>query len=108
MQMNFPSDVLACDVTPAVTFDLFYQDLGLILDAAVGLRISLPVSARAQTILGSTRGNDHATKGFSTLADYTAELTKIAPPPEHQRMGISGGDRNDPDKSGLSAGWKIH
>ena len=78
-QIVFASKVLAGDTDPGFTLDLAYKDITLALDAAAALRIGLPVGAAVSAAFQQARSTSYATKDFTALLDFAAEIADVKP-----------------------------
>lgn len=80
LRMNWPSKVLAGDISPGFTIDLAHKDLSLILSAANAARVPVPLAAAAREMYSLARSGSYAQADFSAMADVLCELAGIEKP----------------------------
>lgn len=80
MHVNFATKSLVGDVAPGFTIELAHKDLGLAMEAAAELGLTLPVGAVAKATYDTARHGPYGAKDFSALLDYAAELAGIPAP----------------------------
>jgi 4-hydroxybutyrate dehydrogenase/sulfolactaldehyde 3-reductase len=78
--MNFPSKVLAGDVSPGFTIDLAHKDLGLVLGAAHATRVPMPVAAAVHESYSLARASEYGGQDFSSIVDALCDHAKIDRP----------------------------
>lgn len=81
LRMNFPSKVLAGDVSPGFTIDLAHKDLGLVLGAAYATRVPMPVAAAVHESYSLARASDYGGQDFSSIVDALCDHARIERPP---------------------------
>jgi 4-hydroxybutyrate dehydrogenase/sulfolactaldehyde 3-reductase len=80
LRMNFPSKVLAGDVSPGFTIDLAHKDLGLVLGAAHATRVPMPVAAAVHESYSLARASEYGGQDFSSIVDALCDHAKIERP----------------------------
>jgi 4-hydroxybutyrate dehydrogenase/sulfolactaldehyde 3-reductase len=80
LRMNFPSKVLAGDVSPGFTIDLAHKDLGLVLGAAHATRVPMPVAAAVHESYSLARASEYGGQDFSSIVDALCDHAKIDRP----------------------------
>lgn len=80
LRMNWPSKVLAGDISPGFTIDLAHKDLSLILSAANAARVPVPLAAAAREMYSLARSGSYAQADFSAMADVLCEVAGIEKP----------------------------
>lgn len=80
MQVNFATKTLVGDTAPGFTIELAHKDLGLAMEAAGELGLTLPMGATAKATYDTARQGPYGAKDFSALLDYACEQAGIAPP----------------------------
>ena len=80
LRMNFPSKVLAGDVSPGFTIDLAHKDLGLVLGAAHATRVPMPVAAAVHESYSLARASDYGGQDFSSIVDALCDHARIERP----------------------------
>jgi 4-hydroxybutyrate dehydrogenase/sulfolactaldehyde 3-reductase len=80
LRMNWPSKVLAGDISPGFTIDLAHKDLSLILGAANAARVPMPLAAAAREMFSLARAGAYAQADFSAMADVLCEAAGIDKP----------------------------
>jgi 4-hydroxybutyrate dehydrogenase/sulfolactaldehyde 3-reductase len=80
LKIAWPMKVLKGDIEPGFTIDLAHKDLTLILDAANGARVPMPMGAAAREAFSSARSQGFGDKDFSAMVDALCELANIEKP----------------------------
>lgn len=80
LRMNWPSKVLAGDISPGFTIDLAHKDLSLILSAANASRVPMPLAAAAREMFSLARAGAYAQADFSAMADFLCDAAGIDKP----------------------------
>jgi 4-hydroxybutyrate dehydrogenase/sulfolactaldehyde 3-reductase len=80
LRVNWPSKVLAGDISPGFTIDLAHKDLSLILSAANAARVPMPLAAAAREMFSLARAGAYAQADFSAMADVLCEAAGIDKP----------------------------
>jgi 4-hydroxybutyrate dehydrogenase/sulfolactaldehyde 3-reductase len=80
LRVNWPSKVLAGDISPGFTIDLAHKDLSLILSAANAARVPMPLAAAAREMFSLARAGAYAQADFSAMADVLCEAAGIEKP----------------------------
>lgn len=80
LRLNWPSKVLAGDISPGFTIDLAHKDLTLILNAANAARVPMPLAAVAREMFSLARSTSYAQADFSAVADVLCEAAGIDKP----------------------------
>jgi 4-hydroxybutyrate dehydrogenase/sulfolactaldehyde 3-reductase len=79
-QVNFANMALKGNIEPGFTIDLAFKDMSLAMTAAAEQRVGLPMGAAAHAVYGAARATPFASKDFSALLDYAAQLAGIEAP----------------------------
>jgi 4-hydroxybutyrate dehydrogenase/sulfolactaldehyde 3-reductase len=80
LKLNWENKVLAGDSTPGFTIDLAHKDLSLILAAANGAKVPLPVAAVAREMFSLARAGNYGGRDFSSIVDMLCERAGIEKP----------------------------
>jgi 4-hydroxybutyrate dehydrogenase/sulfolactaldehyde 3-reductase len=80
LTLNWANKVLAGDLAPGFAIDLAHKDLSLILDAANGAQIPMPVAAAAREMFTQARANGYGKRDFSAMGDFLCELASLRKP----------------------------
>lgn len=80
LRMNWSTKVLTGDISPGFTIDLAHKDLSLIVAAAHGAKVPLPVAAAAHEFFSLARSGPYAQCDFSAIVDVLCDLTGIEKP----------------------------
>lgn len=80
LRLNWPTKVLAGDISPGFTIDLAHKDLTLILSAANAARVPMPLAAAAREMFSLARATSYAQADFSAMADVLCEAAGIEKP----------------------------
>lgn len=74
-QLNaWPTKVLSDDIAPGFTIDFAHKDLTLILGAANGARVPMPLGAAAREAFSTARARGYGDSDFSAMVDVQCEI----------------------------------
>lgn len=73
LKINYASKVLQGDIEPGFQIDLAHKDLSLILHAANGARVPLPMGAAARESVNLARARGFGGRDFSALLDAACD-----------------------------------
>ena len=80
LKLNWENKVLAGDTAPGFTVDLAHKDLTLILAAANGAKVPMPVAAAAREMFSLARASSYGGRDFSSIVDMLCERAGIEKP----------------------------
>ena len=80
LKIAWPTKVLVGDTEPGFTIDLAHKDLTLIVDAANGARVPMPMAAAAREAFSVARARGFGGQDFSAMVDVACDLAGIAKP----------------------------
>ena len=80
LKIAWPTKVLKGDTEPGFTIDLAHKDLTLIVEAANGARIPVPIAAAARESFSAARAQGQGTKDFSAMVDVLCDLAQVTRP----------------------------
>jgi len=82
MFQNRVPHILAGDYTPLSAVNIFIKDLGIVLDAARGLKFPLPLAAAAHQLYLATAAAGHGAEDDSAVVKFYAALAGLTLPGE--------------------------
>jgi 4-hydroxybutyrate dehydrogenase/sulfolactaldehyde 3-reductase len=80
LKLNWPSKVLADDITPGFTIDLAHKDLSLIIAAAQAETMALPMVSTARETFTMARAAGHGANDFSSIVDWFCTVSDAEKP----------------------------
>lgn len=80
LKIAWPAKVLRGDTEPGFTIDLAHKDLTLIVDAANGATVPVPIAAAARESFSVARAQGQGAKDFSAMADVICDLAQVPRP----------------------------
>jgi 4-hydroxybutyrate dehydrogenase/sulfolactaldehyde 3-reductase len=80
LKIAWPLKVLKGDLEPGFTIDLAHKDLSLIVEAANGLAVPMPVAAVAREAFSTARSRGYGSRDFSAVVDVLCEIAGIDKP----------------------------
>jgi len=86
LKVNYATKVLSDDTAPGFTVDLAHKDMSLIVEAANGVKVAMPIAAVAREALSLARSTPYHALDFSALLDHWCERTG------QQRVRFAGKD----------------
>jgi len=75
LKINYATKVLSDDTAPGFTVDLAHKDMSLIVEAANGVKVPMPIAAVAREALSLARSTPYHALDFSALLDHWCERT---------------------------------
>jgi len=75
LKINYATKVLSDDTAPGFTVDLAHKDMSLIVEAANGVKVPMPIAAVAREALSLARSTPYHALDFSSLLDHWCERT---------------------------------
>jgi 4-hydroxybutyrate dehydrogenase/sulfolactaldehyde 3-reductase len=80
LKLNWPTKVLADDITPGFTIDLAHKDLSLIIAAAQAETMALPMVSAARQAFTMARAAGHGRNDFSSIVDWFCAVSDAEKP----------------------------
>jgi len=80
LKMAWATKVFTGDIEPGFTIDLEHKDLSLIIDAANGAKVPVPIAAVARESYSVARAQGYGAKDFSAMVDVVCDNSDIAKP----------------------------
>jgi 4-hydroxybutyrate dehydrogenase/sulfolactaldehyde 3-reductase len=80
LKIAWPTKVLRGDTEPGFTIDLAHKDLTLIVQAANGVSIPVPIAAAARESFSTARAQGQGAKDFSAMVDVLCDLAQVTRP----------------------------
>jgi 4-hydroxybutyrate dehydrogenase/sulfolactaldehyde 3-reductase len=80
LKIAWPAKVLKGDTEPGFTIDLAHKDLTLIVEAANGAKVPVPIAAAARESFSTARAHGQGAKDFSAVVDVLCDLAQLPRP----------------------------